>query len=88
MVIGILRLDSGSVWPAVLLHGSWNALVQGPFDHVSSGPDKQLWVGESGVLVALVCVALAIAIARRPWCVNRWPGDPLAGPLNVLRLQE
>jgi membrane protease YdiL (CAAX protease family) len=27
-----LRLQSGSVWPAVMLHGASNALIQGTFD--------------------------------------------------------
>jgi membrane protease YdiL (CAAX protease family) len=62
LVIGILRLRSGSVWPAIILHAAWNAVIQGPFDRSATGPAATTWVGESGVLVASVILALGIAI--------------------------
>lgn len=62
LVIGILRLRSGSVWPAIVLHAAWNAVIQGPFDRSATGPAATTWVGESGVLVACVILALGIAL--------------------------
>jgi uncharacterized protein len=66
VVFARLRLATGSVWPAVLLHASWNAVIQSAFDQVTTGANATLWVGESGVLVALVLVGAAIIAARRP----------------------
>lgn len=48
-----LRLASGSVWPAIIGHASWNATIQGVFDFSTVQSPTALWVGESGVLVAL-----------------------------------
>jgi hypothetical protein len=75
IVIGSLRLSSGSIWPAVLLHGTWNAVIQGPFDNASRGGGHDLWLGESGVLVALTCLCAAVVVARRKWVVCHWPGE-------------
>ena len=64
LVIGVLRLRSGSVWPAVILHAAWNSLIQNPFDRSSVGPGATLWVGESGVLVAAVTLILGVVVYR------------------------
>lgn len=63
-VIGVLRLRSGSVWPAALLHGEWNAIIQGPFDQSATGPGATVWVGESGILVAIVSLAVGLLAVR------------------------
>jgi membrane protease YdiL (CAAX protease family) len=60
MVVGIsfpiawLRLRSGSVWPAALLHASHNLFIQGFFDVVTvdTGPTKYL-LSEFGAVLAL-----------------------------------
>lgn len=60
MVVGIsvpmawLRLRSGSVWPAVLLHASHNLFIQAFFDRVTvdTGPTKYL-LSEFGAVLAL-----------------------------------
>jgi len=49
-----LRLQSGSVWPAVVMHAAWNSIVQGPFDRATVG--TPLAVGESGWMTASVSV--------------------------------
>ncbi|MDQ6926645.1 MAG: CPBP family intramembrane metalloprotease, partial [Candidatus Eremiobacteraeota bacterium] len=74
VVIGILRLYSGSVWPAVLLHATWNAVIQGPFDRTFTGAGAELWVGESGVLVALTMIVVAVLVLR--W----WSAQPSPMP--------
>jgi membrane protease YdiL (CAAX protease family) len=66
-VIGVLRLRSGSVWPAAFLHGEWNAIIQGPFDRSSTGPGATVWVGESGFLVAAVSLAFGLLVLRYYW---------------------
>jgi membrane protease YdiL (CAAX protease family) len=72
-LIGTLRLHTGSVWPAVLAHAAWNSVIQGPFDHASQSPDASLWIGESGVIVAAVCLVVAMLVVRRRWDVRHWP---------------
>ncbi len=62
LVAGVLRLRSGSVWPAIVLHAAWNSLIQNPFDRSSVGPGATLWVGESGVLVAVTTLALGLIV--------------------------
>ncbi len=62
LVIGILRLRTGSVWPAVALHGAWNSIIQGGFDPSSAGPGAPVWVGESGVIVSIVSLAFGTAV--------------------------
>jgi len=64
-VIGRLRLTSGSLWPAVLLHASWNAIIQDVFDASSTGKNALLWTGESGILVAFVLLVAVAFMARR-----------------------
>jgi membrane protease YdiL (CAAX protease family) len=66
-----LRLSSGSVWPPILAHASWNAVIQNVFDAYTRG--TSLWVGESGILVALIEIAVAIALTRRAWVDRRHP---------------
>jgi uncharacterized protein len=55
-----LRLRSGSVWPAAILHASHNLFIQGFFDRVTvdTGPTKWL-TSEFGAAVALAGVATA-----------------------------
>lgn len=82
-VIARLRLETGSVWPAVVLHAAWNNIIQGPFDGATSGADATLWVGESGVLTALALVVAAVFSSRGRWTILRSPGEhpkaPFAG---------
>jgi membrane protease YdiL (CAAX protease family) len=60
------RLVTGSIWPSVLLHATWNAVIQDGFDVLTAGegPRAQanLWVGESGIVVAGVGVVVAVGI--------------------------
>ncbi|MEK0313532.1 type II CAAX endopeptidase family protein [Cohnella sp. 56] len=70
-VIGRLRLTTGSIWPAFLLHACWNAVIQDAFDSSTTGAHALLWTGESGVLVALALLATALLMSRRPLIARR-----------------
>jgi membrane protease YdiL (CAAX protease family) len=80
--IGFLRLTSGSIWPAVLLHGTWNAVIQGAFDASSKG--GRTWIGESGLVVVVLLVAAAAFLARGAWPARRAPGEPPFAMLDAL----
>src|SRR5215813_12972869 len=72
-VFARLRLESGSIWPAITLHAAWNSIIQVAFDPASTGPDATLWVGESGILVMLTVIAAAVVFTRGRWTVRRFP---------------
>jgi membrane protease YdiL (CAAX protease family) len=62
-----LRLRSGSLWPAALLHAAHNAWVQQFFDPITGDAGTTAWlVGEFGLALAVVTVALAWVFWRRP----------------------
>jgi len=73
VVIARLRLATGSVWPAVALHLAWNRIIIGGFDAVTAGDRAALWVGESGLLTALVLVVAAAVCSRGRWTILRSP---------------
>lgn len=72
-VLAWMRLTTGSVWPAVVLHGVWNAVIQGAFDVSTTAPS--IWVGEAGILVAAASLAVAWALTRKGFAARRAPGD-------------
>lgn len=71
--MAFLRLSTGSVWPAIVLHGVWNAVIQGTFDVSTREPS--IWVGEAGILVAAASVAVAWALVRKGFVARRAPGE-------------
>lgn len=73
-VFARLRLETGSVWPAIVLHASWNSVIQVAFDTASTGPDATLWVGESGIFVTLTVVITAIIFSCGRWTIRKIPG--------------
>jgi uncharacterized protein len=72
-----LRLESGSVWPAIVGHAAWNATIQGLFDFSTVRTAAAFWVGESGILVALSSAVAAWLLVRGKWPLQRAPGVPL-----------
>lgn len=82
-VVARARLESGSIWPAVIAHASWNAMIQGTFDGFTVGGNTShtttIWTGESGILVVVVNVLLAVLLLLRPWPARRTPkGEAMA----------
>jgi len=80
-VIARLRLETGSVWPAIVLHAAWNRIIQGPFDGATTGLGATLWVGESGILTALTLVLAAVIFSRGRWTILREPPKGEKAPL-------
>ena len=72
-----LRLRSGSVWPAAILHATHNLFVQGFFDRVTvdTGPTRWL-TGEFGAALAVTIGATAWMFWRARDAVSS-PGEPL-----------
>ncbi|MEV6559446.1 CPBP family intramembrane glutamic endopeptidase [Nocardia sp. NPDC051756] len=63
-VFARLRLDTGSIWPAVVLHASWNSVIQSVFDPHTSGSQAWLWLGEQGVLTLAANVIGVVLLYR------------------------
>jgi uncharacterized protein len=76
-VFARMRLETGSIWPAIALHGAWNSIIQGAFDLVSMGigAGATLWVGEAGILTALALVVAAVIFSRGHWTIRRVPEE-------------
>ena len=74
-VFARLRLATGSVWPAITLHAAWNSVIQIAFDPASTGAGATLWVGESGILVAVTMIVAAVIFSRGQWTIRT---DPVA----------
>lgn len=70
-LISRFRLTTGSIWPAILLHACWNAVIQGAFDLSSSGKNVLLWTGESGIFVALALLIAVWIISKKPLIMRR-----------------
>jgi uncharacterized protein len=67
-VFAWIRLKSGSVWPAMLLHASHNLFVQAIFDPLTrKTPFINYTIGEFGAGLAIALVVLALII---------WPKRP------------
>jgi membrane protease YdiL (CAAX protease family) len=79
-VIARVRLVTGSVWTAVAFHFAWNRIIQSGFDAVSGGPGARLWLGESGILTAIVVLSVvgALVWAERTQLLQRlgWTTEP------------
>jgi membrane protease YdiL (CAAX protease family) len=72
-VIARMRLDTGSIWPAIVLHAAWNSVILRGFDPVTAGTEAMLWVGESGILTSLALLGAAIVFSRGRWTILRRP---------------
>jgi membrane protease YdiL (CAAX protease family) len=60
--ISWLRLRSGTVWTAALMHGSHNLYIQRLFDPLTleTGPISRYMTGESGIVLSVILVTLAL----------------------------
>jgi membrane protease YdiL (CAAX protease family) len=83
-----LRLRSGSVWPAAILHASHNLFVQAFFDRVTvdTGPTRWL-TSEFGAALALAIVATAWLFWRQRAAVAA-PNDPSWARATTARRPE
>ncbi len=73
VVLAWLRLRSGSVWPAAIMHASHNLFVQGFFDRVTVDTGPTPW------LTSEFGAGLAIAIGITAWLFWRSRGAVPAG---------
>jgi membrane protease YdiL (CAAX protease family) len=65
-ILAWARLRTGSIWPAVMVHTLWNALINGGFTFATQNPTANIWIGENGILV-IVALIVAALLLRRIW---------------------
>lgn len=68
-----MRLETGSVWPAIVLHGAWNSVFQTAFVPATTGAGAAWWVGEWGVLTLIALFVAAIVFSRGHWRIRHEP---------------
>lgn len=81
-LVSWLRLQSGSVWPPIIFHASWNSLIQGVFDQ--STEEASIWLGESGIVVALVSLVLTVCLVRGRWSIKHTPSEETANQVSAM----
>ena len=81
------RMASGSVWPCVIAHGSWNVIIQDVFDRSTTGATSALWIGESGVLTVVALWMVYLGVRNVRWAGTRPDRDraPLVQDAESLR---
>lgn len=77
-VMAWTRFGTGSVWPAIVLHASWNSLILEAFDPSAQVASAVPWLGETGILTAAVCAGLVLGIFLLPW--RGWLGLSASPP--------
>ena len=55
VIAGLLRIRSGSVWPAAFLHAAHNAYDQAVFGVITRGDNRMYYVSETGMFT-IICV--------------------------------
>ena len=71
VVAAWLRLRSGSVWPAAILHASHNLFVQAFFDRVTVNKGSTLWLTtEFGAALAVTIGLTAVVFWRARGVLN------------------
>ena len=74
-----LRLRSGSLWPAAVLHATHNLFVQAFFDRVTVDTGRTLWLTtEFGAVLALAVVVTALVFWRARNAVSATAEAPSA----------
>jgi membrane protease YdiL (CAAX protease family) len=66
-VMAWLRLASGSLWPAALMHASHNVFIQSVLDKATvATPLTNWWTGEFGIGLVLTISLAALVLTRSP----------------------
>ena len=64
-ILAWLRIGTGSVWPCILLHATWNGLINAGFTLAVQDHAESMWVGETGIIVVLTLVVAALLLKNK-----------------------
>lgn len=62
VICGLLRMESGSVWPCAFLHAAHNNYDQAVFDLITRGEDKMFYVSETGIFTIACTWMIAVVM--------------------------
>lgn len=82
-VLARARLESGSIWPCILLHGAYNTVIQSAYWAAASsgGPEAAIWIDvEAGLLVMATLIVGALVLCHGRWTFLRAPDQPMQAP--------
>lgn len=65
IIIGLITIQSGSIWPAVFLHAAHNNYDQDVFGAITQAEDKMYYVSETGILTIICAWIVAIIMFIR-----------------------
>jgi membrane protease YdiL (CAAX protease family) len=85
-ILAWLRLSTGSVWPAVFSHAAWNSIINGGFTFATQNAEANIWIGETGIIVAVTLVIAALMLRR--WRVPGFSPSVGGGPERRPRADE
>jgi CAAX protease family protein len=60
-----LRIGTGSIWPCILLHATWNGLINAGFTLAVHDHAENMWVGETGIIVVLTLVIAVLLLKNK-----------------------
>jgi len=63
-ILCVVYLRSKSIWPCIILHAAWNAIIQNVFDVFSSDNNRILLIGESGLFVSMSLLLASYLLSR------------------------
>ncbi|WP_163998931.1 CPBP family intramembrane glutamic endopeptidase [Pyxidicoccus caerfyrddinensis] len=66
-----LRMETGSMWPPIVLHGVWNEALSA--FGAATNPTDSIWLGESGLLLVPVSLLLLAPLLHGNWSARRAP---------------
>ena len=64
-ILAWLRLGTGSIWPCIILHATWNGLINAGFTLAVHNHAENMWVGETGIIVAVTLVIAALLLKNK-----------------------
>jgi membrane protease YdiL (CAAX protease family) len=64
-ILAWLRIGTGSIWPCILLHATWNGLINAGFTLAVQHHAENMWVGETGIIVVVTLVIAALLLRNK-----------------------
>jgi membrane protease YdiL (CAAX protease family) len=64
-ILAWLRIGTGSIWPCIILHATWNGLINAGFTLAVQDHTENIWVGETGILVVVTLVIAALLLKNK-----------------------
>lgn len=84
MILAWIRLESGSVWPAVVFHATHNGVIQAFFDRLTLDTGNTAYFsGEFGIALAACSALFAWYFYRKPLSDNKVKPSEIGEPIQV-----